>query len=68
MKSLEEFNTERRKYHEMKNDNSPRKNGIECPKCGEELYDSAPMLTLTSFPPQKNIHCENCDYRGYRIA
>ena len=45
-----------------------QKNGIACPTCGEELYDSNPMVTLTSFPAQKNIHCEKCNYSGYRIA
>jgi len=43
----------------------PRLNGIECPKCKKELFDSDNM-TLTSNPPQKNIHCQSCDYRGYR--
>ena len=45
-----------------------RLNGIECPDCGKELYDTNPMVTLTSMPAQKNIHCNNCNYKGYRIA
>lgn len=49
-------------------DNSPRLNGIACPACGAELYDSNPMITLTSMPLQKNVHCSKCDYIGYRIA
>jgi len=67
LKSLEQHNAEKMKtivswfgYKE--------KNGIACPDCGEELYDSDPMLTLTSFPAKKNIHCDNCHYLGYRIA
>jgi hypothetical protein len=36
--------------------------------CSNELYDTNPDLTLTSNPPQKDIHCEYCDYRGYRLA
>jgi C4-type Zn-finger protein len=48
--------------------NSPRLNGIACPKCGEELYDSHPMMTLTSIPPQKNVACSKCDYVGYRVV
>ena len=32
-------------------------NGIECPKCKEELYDIDPSMVLTSDPPQKIIHC-----------
>ena len=46
----------------------PRPNGIACPKCGEEMMDSNPMITLTSHPAQKNVHCPKCEYKGYRIA
>ena len=45
----------------------PIKNGIKCPECGEELWDTKPNVTLTSMPVQKNIHCD-CGYKGYRIA
>lgn len=70
MKTLEQHNVERRKsFHEL--DYSVRKphpNGIECPKCGKELWDSDPMCVLTSNPPQKNVHCPACGYRGYCVA
>jgi len=49
-------------------DSSPQPNGIACPNCSEELMDSNPMVTLTSHPAQKNVHCSSCDYVGYRIA
>lgn len=66
--SLEEHNAVARSWGI--NNNEPVLNGIECPKCGHELYDSRPMVTLTSHPAQKNTHCSNskCDYVGYRIA
>jgi DNA-directed RNA polymerase subunit RPC12/RpoP len=48
--------------------NEPKSNGIACPKCGNELMDTNPMMTLTSYPAQKNIHCPKCGYTGYRIA
>ncbi len=67
MKTLEEFNNNRRSKHNYNYNNNPEKNGISCPECGKELYDSNPMATLTSDPPQKNIHCD-CGYTGYRIA
>jgi hypothetical protein len=67
MKTLEEWNNDAHARHKFSMDNSPKLNGIECPECGEELLDSSPMITLTSSPPKKNIHCE-CGYRGYRIA
>ena len=53
---------------DMFNHNEPILNGIACPKCGEELFDSNPMITLASYPAKKNINCSKCDYVGYRIA
>jgi len=35
------------------NFNEPQLNGIACPKCGSELFDSHPNAILTSNPPQK---------------
>jgi hypothetical protein len=51
------------------NFNEPQLNGIACPKCGSELFDSQPNSILTSNPPQKNTKCssEKCDYVGYRF-
>jgi len=69
MKTLDEFNEEARKAHEEADKfNRPHANGIACPKCDKELWDSNPMLTLTSDPPQKNVHCPSCGYAGYRIV
>lgn len=66
---LDEHNTARRFMYNMNND--PRPNGVACPECGAELLDSSPNQTLTSYPPQKNVHCPHtrkCGYRGYRVA
>lgn len=70
MKTLEEHNKQRTDRHCELNDNSPKRNNIECPQCGHELLDSNPLMTLTSNPPQKEVHCinEGCGYGGYRIA
>jgi len=69
MKTLEQHDTERWEAHRsFQNGQNPHPNGIACPKCGKELWDSNPMLTLTSNPPKKDIHCPACDYRGYRLA
>lgn len=70
MKTLEQFNEERRKRHQEANlrMNTPQPNGIQCPKCGAELFDSNPRMTLTSNPPQMNVHCDECDYKGFRVA
>lgn len=69
MKTLEEFNREHwEDFGKRQTLNQPHPNGIECPECGKELWDSDPMVTLTSDPPQKNIHCPVCGYKGYRLA
>lgn len=68
LKSLNKHNEDKNKLYRQLNLNSPQLNGITCPECGEEMYDSNPMMTLTSIPAQKNVHCSKCDYVGYRIA
>ena len=68
LKSLDEHNSTAWSTHTSMFNNSPQPNGIACPKCGEELMDSNPMMTLTSHPPQKNVHCPKCEYSGYRYC
>lgn len=40
-------------------------NGIECPKCSNEMCDSDPF-TLLSSPAKRNVHCEKCGHRDFR--
>ncbi len=69
MKTLEEHDEQRRNDWKLTEEMlNPHPNGIACPKCGKELWDSNPRMTLTSNPPKKNIHCPECNYRGYRLA
>jgi hypothetical protein len=68
LKSLDEHNTTAIAWNSSLYENTPVPNGIACPKCGEELMDSNPMITLTSHPAQKNTHCLSCEYVGYRIV
>lgn len=68
MKTLEEHNSQQLNAYWQLNSNAPVLNGISCPDCNEELYDSSPMTTLTSNPPQKNVNCSKCGYVGYRIV
>lgn len=42
------------------------KNGIACPNCGAELFDSNVFVKLSTHPPQYRVHCESCDYQGTR--
>jgi hypothetical protein len=69
LKSLSQFNAEKlQNSFDLTDLQKPKKNGIACPGCGEELFDSSPMVVLASFPAQKNVHCQKCNYLGYRIA
>ena len=42
-------------------------NGIACPNCGSELFDSNNSIVLTSYPLQYGIFCKQCDYKGTRL-
>ena len=68
--SLDQHNSTNSTFHWGMMNPKPIPNGIACPKCGEELLDTQPNVTLTSMPPQKNVGCSSkkCDYTGYRIA
>lgn len=64
MKSLDEWNVEAAARYRTVN---YRANGIACPCCGTEMVDADDMI-LTSDPPQRNVVCPGCDFKGYRIA
>lgn len=66
LKTLKEYNQD--KLFDYSSTVDPSLNGIECPICGEELRDSRPMVSLTSWPPKKEVNCNSCGYTGYRIA
>lgn len=65
LKTLDEHNLQVK----IVGQNLPQPNGIECPNCGSELFDSNPNMTLMSFPPQKRVIClkDSCDYSGFRF-
>lgn len=48
----------------------PCPNGIACPKCGCELWDTSPNVILTSHPGQKYVACVSfeCGYTGTRFV
>jgi hypothetical protein len=66
--SLDEHNSNAWSTQVNMYSNEPRPNGIACPECGNELMDTNPMMTLTSHPAKKNVHCSKCEYKGYRIV
>jgi hypothetical protein len=55
---------------QRRQDGKPVPNGIACPKCGSELWDTRPNVTLTSYPAQKEVGCPNieCGYMGTRFV
>ena len=68
METLDDYNRRRCQEQHYADSGRPRPNGIACPQCGSEMLDSQPGMTLTSNPPQKNVHCPKCGYAGYRVA
>lgn len=66
MNTIDQYNRERWEHYHLINDAHP--NGIACPECGKELWDSAPNFSLTSNPPQKHVHCPNCGWIGTVLA
>ena len=66
MTTLEQHNSELREVYKWSNE--PHPNGIECPTCGKELWDSSPSSMLLSYPPKMNVHCPDCGYSGHRLA
>lgn len=65
MKTLDEHNKSRMQQSRLSTE--PVKNGIVCPICGSELFDSNPQQVLASYPPKKDVHCQ-CGFHGYRVA
>lgn len=66
LKSLEENRREAMERLEREEARMrPHPNGLACPKCGDELWDSSPWVVLSSNPPMKNVHCPACGYQGY---
>lgn len=68
LKTLTDHNRERYDAYVLMTSSFPMKNGIACPQCGDELWDSDPLSTLTVSPPQKRTHCGGCSYTGTRLV
>ncbi len=48
----------------MKNDTVLNDYG-KCPDCEKQLFNTEPDVVLTSNPPKKKLHCNNCSYEAY---
>ncbi len=42
-------------------------NGIACPKCGKEMFDSTPSCVLCCNPPRMGVACA-CGFHGTRLV
>ena len=42
-------------------------NGIACPECGKELFDSTPSCVLCCNPPRVGVACA-CGFHGSRLV
>ena len=68
LQSLYEYNQKMSQSYFEGQEMEPKLNGLSCPDCDNELYDTNPSTTLMSKPPKKSVHCEKCGYKGYRLA
>jgi len=68
MKTLDKHNAEMWKAYSQHRLDGRNPNGIECPHCRKELFDSSPAAILGSSPPKKDIHCMGCGYIGQRLT
>ena len=66
LRTLDEHNNTY--YYKRSYVRSPLLNGIACPECNSELYDSDPMKVLLTYPAKKAVHCDCCEYKGYRLT
>lgn len=69
MITLKEHNLQKERANRVLwQNNEPQRNGIECPKCRDELLDDDNKVSASHIPNllKKNIHCSKCGYVGYR--
>lgn len=65
--TLEEHERRKAEVHNRWSESRLELNGIACPYCNSELFEDA-GVTLTSYPPQREIFCSVCEYRGKRTV
>lgn len=47
---------------------TPKPNGIACPKCSKELVDSYPNRICAFEPVRKDVRCPKCGWFGTRLC
>lgn len=69
--TLEEWNRQMRTAWEVARAlDEPHPNGIACPQCGGELWDSAPdqVIRRDNAPPETPVHCPQCGWKWRRAC
>lgn len=64
MKTLNDHNKDARDYHLARQRQNPA--GVLCPSCGKELNYDGNELTFY-YPPQRQVHCDNCNFDGLKV-
>ena len=78
LKTLEEYNIDRLALYARRAEltamllvTPERMSGIACPECGAELINiamSGTFIALDHSRAEKRVGCQDCNYRGLRIA
>ena len=66
LQTLEEHEKEKAVIHTFVESDKPKKNGIKCPKCETELFDTTPNLVVMAC--KTYIHCACCGWKGTRTV
>lgn len=66
LKTMEEYNEQRSREYMSHYTNLGT--GVACPQCGDEMKLSNPTAVLTTFPPQKAVHCNTCKFKSCIVA
>lgn len=67
LKTLDEYNAERRKERDAAKLASGKPNGISCPKCRHEMHDTYFCFFVQDNPPRTWVHCPACGHKDYRL-
>lgn len=71
LKSLARWNQQRAAEIDAveRAERAPVRNGLACPTCGVELFDTKPLFTFRegAGPQQLQVHCDQCGFTGARV-
>lgn len=69
LKTLNDHEKENAEIHNILNSiYGAKPNGIECPLCSSELFDTEPGVIYFTNPPKTKVGCSSCHYSGTRTC